>query len=179
MRRPRDDQEDDHTVTYDSRTQAKQAAQDTQDLADALLKLTPAELEGVDMPEALRDAFAEYHAISGFEARRRQSKYVGKLMRQADPDTLRAALSESLARQAQEGRAQKIIEQWRERLMADDSALTEWAAAHPGTVTPALRALIRDARRESVAATSGDAYARKGRAFRALFRALRDTAQTP
>ncbi len=176
MRRQRDEDEDDDSA-YESRTQAKKAAHDQQDLANALLELPAAELEQLDLPEALREAFTQYHSLRSFEARRRQAKYVGKLLRQADPERLHEALEASRARRAQEGRAQQLIEQWRERLMADDNELTEWGAAYPGGVTPALRALIRDARRENTAAAGGDANARKGRAYRALFRALRDTAQ--
>jgi ribosome-associated protein len=98
---------------------------------------------------------------------------VGKLLRQADLQPFLEALEASRARHAQEGQAQQQVEQWRERLLADDGALTEWGAAYPGSITPTLRALIRDARNERAAAASGDGNARKGKAFRALFRALR------
>jgi ribosome-associated protein len=180
MRRYREtpDADDEDRGDAPSRTQAKAAAHEVQDLGNALLELPASDLDHIEMSDTLRDAFAHYHAIRGFEARRRQAKYVGKLLRQADLQPFHEALEASRARRAQEGRAQQLIEQWRERLLAEDSALTEWGAAYPGSITPALRALIRDARNEQTAAARGDGNARKGRAYRALFRALRDVVQS-
>src|SRR3546814_14583921 len=45
-------------------------------------------------------------------------------------------------------RAQLDAERWRDRLLADDAAITEWVAAHPGIEVQPLRTLIRNARRE-------------------------------
>ena len=50
--------------------------------------------------------------------------------------------------------------------LADDGALTELLAAHPGADAQALRTLIRNARREQK-------EGRPPRAFRELFRALK------
>ncbi len=41
------------------------------------------------------------------------------------------------------------IERWRERLLADDQALTEFIAKHPGADVQTGRNLIRNARRDA------------------------------
>ncbi|MBM3355197.1 MAG: DUF615 domain-containing protein, partial [Betaproteobacteria bacterium] len=68
------------------------------------------------------------------------------------------------------------LELWRERLIRDDAALTEFAAAAPAADLQVLRSLIRNARREI-------ADARPPRSQRELFRLVRDllgaTAEAP
>ena len=46
-------------------------------------------------------------------------------------------------------RATAAWRRWRERLIGDDEALTAFAAEHPGADLQALRALIRNARKEA------------------------------
>ena len=55
----------------------------------------------------------------------------------------------------------------RERLLGDDGALTEFAAAHPQADLQALRTLVRNARKE---AKEG----KPPRAYRELFRFLKE-----
>jgi ribosome-associated protein len=59
------------------------------------------------------------------------------------------------------------MEQWRARLLEDDAALTEFAHEHPAADLQALRAIIRNARREQK-------EGRPPRAFRELYRVLRE-----
>ena len=61
------------------------------------------------------------------------------------------------------------------QLIADDDALTRWSLAHPDSDLQQLRSLIRAARKDAGAQPAPDAPgapARKGRAFRELFRFL-------
>ena len=91
-------------------------------------------------------------------------------MRRVDPEPVRAALA-AIAGQSAAARAQqRRLEGWRERLIGDDAALTEFAVEHPQADLQALRALIRNARREI-------AEARPPRAQRELFRVLRESSR--
>jgi len=149
-----------------SKTKKKQLVQELQVLGAALVALAPAQLAAIDLPEELLAAVREAQSITSHEARRRQLQYIGKLMRRIDPEPVRAALA-AIAGQSAAARArQKRLEHWRERLIADDVALTEFASAHAGADLQALRALIRNARREI-------AESRPPRAQRDLFRFLR------
>ena len=81
---------------------------------------------------------------------------------------VRAALAEIAGQSAAARARQRRLEQWRERLIGDDGALTEFASQHAGADLQALRALIRNARREIV-------EGRPPRAQRELFRFLRES----
>jgi ribosome-associated protein len=159
-----------------SKTQRKQAMHDLQDLADALIELPETETARIEMEDGLRAALQEIHSIRSFEARRRQAKYIGKLLRQMDAEPLQAALDAIRESRARETRALRDIERWRDRLLADDAALTEFASRYRDGDLQALRAAIRSARRETASQppNSGGPPVTKGRYYRELFKLLRD-----
>ena len=150
-----------------SKTKRKQRVQALQALGASLVELAPARLDALDLPDELLAAVREAQRITSREARRRQLQYIGRLMRAIDPEPVRAALA-GIAGQSAAARArQKRLELWRERLIVDDVALTEFASEHAGADLQALRALIRNARREIAAS-------RPPRAQRELFRLVRE-----
>ena len=65
-----------------------------QHLGERLAALTPAQLARIDLPEALREQVELTRRITAREALRRQLQYLGRLMRQADADAIRAALAD-------------------------------------------------------------------------------------
>jgi ribosome-associated protein len=150
-----------------SKTRRKKDMHALQALGEALVALTPAQLAGLSLPERLADAIGEARRIPTFEGRRRQMQYIGRLMREVDAEPIAQRLQQLRYGRAQDNARHHAAELWRERLLAEDSALTELAAAHPGLDTQHLHTLVRNARRE---AARGDAP----KAQRALFRALRD-----
>ena len=149
-----------------SKTRRKQQMHELQALGAALVALAPAQLEAIALPEELAQAVRAAQRIASHEARRRQIQYIGRLMRALDPEPVRAALAEIDGRSAVARARQHRVEHWRERLVGDDAALTEYARTHPGADLQALRALIRNARREIL-------ETRVPRAQRELFRVLR------
>lgn len=162
-----------------SKTQLKKASHDLQALGEALLELPPKKLAAVPMPERLLDALKDLRRIKNFEGRRRQLQYVGKLMRDVDPEPLREAVAAQRLPSARETLALHQTEAWRERLIASDAALTEWLDLYPGQDAQALRNLIRNARKDQQQATEAQphdgALERKGRAYRDLFQLIKTT----
>jgi ribosome-associated protein len=162
-----------------SRTELKKASDELQKLGEALLTLRSDLLERVDLPDKLLQALDDLKKITNFEGRRRQSQFVGKLMRQLEPDTLQAvrdALEEQRGGSAQLTLALHMAEKWRDDLIASDDALQTWLDANPGTDVQQLRALIRQARKDSVPdqdAISKGLAPRKGRAYREIFQLVR------
>ena len=151
-----------------SRTKKKQQVEELQKLGSALVALGPAQLDSLALPAPLLAAVRDAQRITSHGARRRQLQYIGKIMRKVDPEPVRAGLA-ALVGQSAIGRArQKRLEGWRERLIGDDAALTAFAGEHPGADLQALRALIRNARKEI-------AESKPPRAQRELFRVLRDS----
>ena len=151
-----------------SKTKRKQEMTELQSLGAKLVDLPESQIAELPMEDKLREALLEAKRITSHEAKRRQMQYVGKLMRQIDPAPLRERLEAMTGHSAQAAAQHRRLEAWRERLLADDEALTAFAAEHPDADLQALRTLIRNARRE-IAANS------EPHAQRALFRALRET----
>jgi ribosome-associated protein len=150
-----------------SRSEKKRQVEALQKLGTALVDLPAAQLDALALPDALVAAVREAQRITSHEARRRQMQFIGKVMRQVDPEPVRAALAQ-ISKQSSATRArQQRLEQWRERLIADDDALTQYASEHAGADLQVLRALIRNARKEI-------AGQKPPRAQRELFRVLRD-----
>jgi ribosome-associated protein len=149
-----------------SKTRRKQEMHALQKLGADLVALADSQLEAMDLPEDLLRAVQEARRIRSHEARRRQLQYVGRLMRDVDPEPIRARLSELRGDSAQAAAQHRRLEALRTRLMEDDAALTEYASAHPAADLQALRALLRNARREMK-------EGKPPRAYRELFRFLK------
>ena len=150
-----------------SRTKKKQQVEELQKLGAALIALPAVTLDALDLPAQLLAAVRDAQRFTSHGARRRQVQFIGKVMRKVDPEPVRAAVA-AITNQSATARAhQKRLEQWREKLIADDAALTEFAGAHAGADLQEMRTLIRNARKEI-------AESKPPRAQRELFRVLRD-----
>jgi ribosome-associated protein len=164
-----------------SRTELKRESTELQKLGEELLTLRAELLNSLDLPEKLREALADARRITNFEGKRRLMQFVGKLMRQLEPDVLsavRAALQEQHQGSAQLTHALHRAELWRDRLIAEDNAFGDWVQQHPGTDAQQLRALIRQARKDAPApdkaAVSHGLAPRQGRAYREIFQLVRE-----
>jgi ribosome-associated protein len=150
-----------------SRTKKKQHVEELQKLGAALIALPAVTLDALELPAQLLTAVRDAQRFTSHGARRRQVQFIGKIMRKIDPEPVRAAVAAITNQSATVRARQKRLEQWRERLIADDAALTEFAGAHAGADLQAMRTLIRNARKEL-------AEEKPPRAQRDLFRVLRD-----
>ena len=152
-----------------SKTQRKQKAHDLQSLGQDLVELPVSRLIGLDMPEILRDAIAQYKRTRSFEGQRRQLQYIGKQMRFADEAPLREAVAAYKLGSAKDTLKLHETERWRDELVADDAAATRWAAEFSGSDLQRLRSLIRAARKDAAAAPEQ----RNGRGYRELFQFIK------
>lgn len=163
------DSTDESRAERPSKSAKKREAHDLQALGQALAALPDAALSATAMPDALREAIAEFRRTRSHEGRRRQMQYVGRLMRDAEVEPLREAVAAAQLGRAHDALALHRVEQWRMELVAGDDALTRWIARHPTTDLPQLRALIRSARKEATLPPEQ----RHGRAWRELFQYLK------
>ena len=150
-----------------SKTQRKREMHELQSLGVRLVELNSEQLDAVALPEDLRDAVERAQRITKHEARRRQLQYIGRLMRSVDPGPIREKLKVWDGVSTEETARVHRIERWREKLLDDDGTIGALVRAHPGIDTQRLRSLVRNARDERKAG-------RPPRAYRELFRALRD-----
>jgi ribosome-associated protein len=135
-------------VVRPSKTQRKQDMHALQQLGAELVALAPERLDRLDLPEPLREAVGFMQRITRHEARRRQLQYIGKLMRQVDAETIRAALDLASGDSRAAVALMHRCERWRQRLLDDDAALTELLNEVHGADAQWLRSAIRGARRE-------------------------------
>lgn len=163
-----------------SKTELKKESTELQKLGEALLALRGDLYERLALPEGLTTALDDLRKITNFEGRRRQMQYVGKLMRQLDPEVLqsvRDALEEQRSGSAQQTLALHAAEKWRDDLIASDDALQAWLQSHPGTDVQQLRALVRQARKDAAPTqdeVSRGQAPRRGRAYREIFQLVRE-----
>jgi ribosome-associated protein len=151
-----------------SKSSRKRAAHAAQDLGAELIRMRDSELDSLDLPESLVDAVREARRITSRGGLARQRQYIGKLMRDVDPEPIQALLASRNSVSAREAERFKRVEGWRERLIVEGApALAELERWRPG--------IDRDewARRVSAAQAERARTAATGGASRELFRALR------
>jgi len=151
-----------------SKSSRKRAAHAAQDLGEELVGLREAELTALALPEALEEAIRAARRISSRAGLARQRQYIGRLMREIDPEPIRAALDARRQADAAETERFKRIEHWRERLVSDGQpALSELKRWRPDIDVDdwTRRINAAQAERAGSAAAAG--------ASRELFRALR------
>jgi ribosome-associated protein len=167
-----------------SRTDLKRESFELQKLGEDLMQLRQDAMQQLvaqkHVPELLFEAIRDAKKITNFEGLRRQMQYVGKLMRKLDEpqvQAIRDALDVQHNGSAEETLALHMAEHWRDKLLKDDQALADWLIAHPDTDSQQLRALVRQARKDGLpdkSAVSQGAFPRQGRAYRDIFKIVRD-----
>ena len=109
-----------------SKTQMKKRMDELQDLGMELTRLSDETLKKIGLPEDLMQAVRDYKKITSNGALKRQNQYIGRLMRETDPAPIRAFLAKLKGENRTHNAFLQRVEQMRERLIADDAALTEF-----------------------------------------------------
>ncbi|MDQ6619563.1 MAG: DUF615 domain-containing protein [Pseudomonadota bacterium] len=159
-----------------SKTRRKAAMHALQDLGVTLVELEPrtfsALVAEIELPERLLDAIAQARGINARGGRKRQLQYIGKLMRDIDPEPIAQWLDRAAHGHQIDTARQHALERWRDRLLSEPDALDLLLAEHPTLDRPRLRALINKARDERGRGAPPHAY-------RDLFRALKTVLVEP
>jgi ribosome-associated protein len=87
-----DVEDDGEFVERPSRSARKRAAEYAQKLGVRLASLRDEQLQALDLPAELLEALREARRLRGHSALARQYQYVGRLMRQLDPNPIERAL---------------------------------------------------------------------------------------
>src|SRR4051812_33058547 len=134
-----------------SKSQLKREMTALQKLGEELIAEPKERVKRVPMPEDVREAILECQKIKDHEGRRRQLQYVGKKMRTLEEHEI-AAIQKVVDSWRGASRAETAalhgLEKFRDKLLADDSALTELMSEHPELDAQQMRTLIRNARKE-------------------------------
>jgi ribosome-associated protein len=167
---------DEFEQKYDrpSKSQLKREMTALQELGEELVSQPKERVMRVPMPEDVREVILECQKIKDHEGRRRQMQYVGKKMRTLEEDEIAAiqkVIDSWKGASKAETAAMHALERRREKLLADDKALTELKEAHPEIDVQQLRVLIRNARKEQ-------AENKPPKAYREIFQILKQLQQS-
>ena len=153
-----------------SKSERKRQMDALQKLGEDLVEQPRDRVKRVPMPEDVRDAILECQRITDHEGRRRQMQFVGKKMRTLDEEEL-AVIQRTIegwkGASKADTAALHALERKRDRLLADDKALTLLLEEHPELDMQHLRTLIRNARKEQ-------AESKPPKAYREIFQILKD-----
>jgi ribosome-associated protein len=135
-----------------SKNARKREAAALQDLGVQLSGLPDQEIKELGLPDSLFIALRALRRLPSHGAQVRQRQYIGKLMRQIDPQPVLAKLAERKQRHDTEIRRFQIIERWRDRLLSPDGAgaIDELLADHPAADRAMLLRLVEKAGRERI-----------------------------
>jgi ribosome-associated protein len=167
--------QDDNGYDRPSKSQLKREMTALQELGTALVELPKDALKRMPMTEDLADAVHEARRITDHEGKRRQLQYVGRMMRglnETELAALRTALDEHRGVNRAATARLHWIERTRDKLLAEDTALTEFIRQHPAADPQEGRTLIRNARREQE-------QGRPPRYFRELFQWIKTASGSP
>lgn len=163
---------DDNSPEKPSKSQIKREMHALVELGQELIKLSKNKLEQLPLDEKLADAIALAQRINSREGKRRQTHFVGKLLRQADVATIRTQLIIWQQGSTEATQSMHRLEALREALIADDNALTELLNNYPALDIQELRSHIRAARKEAQRNLAANGEPAK-KHYRALFQILK------
>ena len=126
-----------------SKSARKREAASLQELGVKLSALPDQEIKALDLPDNLFVALRDLRRLPSHGAQVRQRQYIGKLMRDIDPEPVLAKLAERKQRHDSEIRHFQQIERWRDRLLSEPAGRARRVAAGisaggPGTLVKLL-----------------------------------------
>lgn len=145
----------------------KREAEALKKLGDTLVALSDERLREIPLSPKLDEAIRLAQRITAHGGRRRQLQLIGKILRHEDPEPIRAALARLETSSAAAIAQHHAAERWRDRLLAENDAVTDFLSEQPGADSQRLRQLVRAAQAELAAD-------KPPRAYRELFRFVRD-----
>jgi ribosome-associated protein len=152
-----------------SKTRRKAEMHALQDLGEAMVRLSPARLAALALPERLSDAIAEARQITKWEARRRQMQFIGRLMRDVDPLPIQARIEQWEGAPNAEKARLANVERWRTRLLSEVDALDRLCTDNAAADRPRLAALVARVKDERAHGEPPHAYRELFRMLNALF----------
>lgn len=155
-----------------SKTKIKKQMHDLRDLGKELTELNKDKWRELDLPENLFEALVEYKRINKFGAQKRQLQYIGKLMRDVETAPILAKLEIWSGNSRQHTAWLHQVEAWRDRMLEEPDALTEFLSEHPEADVQRLRTLIRNALKEKE-------LSKPPKAYREIFQLLREIIPQP
>jgi len=150
-----------------SKSQKKRDSTALQTVGEELVRLTPEVIRKLALPEALETAVLDCKNIGpskhgGFK---RQMQYIGRLMREVDSASIIEKLQLLKAPSQKQTAQHHLAERWRDRMLADATAVAAFANEFPEADRVLLESYLHKAREDHAAQ-------RPPKYFRLLYQAL-------
>ncbi|MBY7733201.1 MULTISPECIES: ribosome biogenesis factor YjgA [Vibrio] len=143
--------EPEEEIIWVSKTEMKTDMDALQKLGEELVELKPSILDKFPLSEDLALAIKDAQRFKN-EAKRRQLQYIGKVMRNVDPEPIQAALDKIRNKHSQATVELHKLEQLRDRVVAEgDAAISDVMDMYPEADRQRLRQLARQANKEKAA----------------------------
>jgi len=151
-----------------SKSSLKRDAHALQQLGAQLVDLPESVWSMLELPASLVAALSEARRLHARGGRKRQLQFIGKLMRDIDPELIRNYFEQERLKTRKLAQAHHELEAWRDRLIEEgDPAIETFLEQHAQADRQHLRQLVRQAKKEL-------AHNKPPKSSRALFRYIRD-----
>lgn len=155
-----------------SRSQKKREMTALQKAAEKIVKLGPELVRKSGLQEKFVDAVLEAQKIKKHEAKRRQIQFLGKIMREMDPEPILRFIENVELGNRDDAKKFHQLEQWRAGLIEGNFELiNDLAEKYPNINRQHILQLARNAKKEITAG-------KPPKSSRALFKALRTLEET-
>ena len=151
-----------------SKSQLKRDAHALQQLGIDLLDIPESDWLTLKLPESLIAALKEAKRMHSRGAHKRQLQFIGKLMRDVDPEPIQQYFEQLRQKTRQQVHKHHELENWRDRLIDEgDPAVEDFLHQNPQADRQHLRQLVRQAKKEQ-------ANNKPPKSSRALFKYIRE-----
>lgn len=132
------------TESKPSKSERKRAETERQHLGEQLIGLQDELLDSLSLDDRLYDAIHDARRMKSREAQRRQRQYIGKLMRDVDPDPIVALLARLKADDRRQKRVFANAERWRDQLVNQGQEALQAFDAETGQPSTEISVLLAE-----------------------------------
>ena len=136
------------TDNFVSKTELKREAKNVHEFGKILASLTELQIAQIDLPENILDAIKDLKNIKKGSAKKRQSLYLAKLLREIDLSKAQDFVNQIKFESQAEIRRIHEAEYWREKLISDVSYLTNIIDKAQNVDIQRLRSLVINSQKE-------------------------------
>lgn len=136
------------TDNFVSKTELKREAKNVHEFGNILASLTELQIAQIDLPENILDAIKDLKNIKKGSAKKRQSLYLAKLLREIDLSKAQDFVNQIKFESQTEIRRIHEAEYWRDKLISDVSNLTNIIEKAQNVDIQRLRSLVINSQKE-------------------------------
>ena len=136
------------TDNFVSKTELKREAKNVHEFGKILASLTELQIAQIDLPENILDAIKDLKNIKKGSAKKRQSLYLAKLLREIDLSKAQDFVNQIKFESQAEIRRIHEAEDWRDKLISDVSYLTNIIDKAQNVDIQKLRSLVINSQKE-------------------------------